>query len=301
MHQRAAWLQAIDAQIEQYLWLSSGAAGRRAVRREPGGSDAPADPGISQHQFDVEIGKLLNGDPVFVTAEMCDLVEAAAATFRPEPLFEHDLMTPMGFLLFERPLELLEEGEPLPGEPAIMTYAGFSWAGIQWPADAAEPYCVHFSFYTSWNATNPAGRLPSEPDLLLFESLDVWLNREPLANQLERLRLIETTLRLMREFRPASRYSTRERPDRATRKRARRAGLPEREIHVVRLRREQSPSERIGGAVNYSHRFVVSGHWRNQWYPSLSAHRQTWISPYVKGPDDKPFRPPRRRIFNFDR
>jgi hypothetical protein len=32
---------------------------------------------------------------------------------------------------------------------------------------------------------------------------------------------------------------------------------------------------------------MVRGHWRNQWYPSLNAHRQRWISPYVKGPEDE--------------
>lgn len=33
-------------------------------------------------------------------------------------------------------------------------------------------------------------------------------------------------------------------------------------------------------------RFQVTGHWRNQWYPSEGAHKRIWISPYHKGPLD---------------
>lgn len=39
----------------------------------------------------------------------------------------------------------------------------------------------------------------------------------------------------------------------------------------------------------YSHRFIVSGHWREQPYgPNRSKRRRVWIAPYVKGPKDKP-------------
>lgn len=38
----------------------------------------------------------------------------------------------------------------------------------------------------------------------------------------------------------------------------------------------------------WRHRWVVRGHWRNHWYPSLKDHRPVWISPYLKGPADAP-------------
>ncbi len=47
--------------------------------------------------------------------------------------------------------------------------------------------------------------------------------------------------------------------------------------------------ERRGGDVEWSRRWLVRGHWRNQWYPSEQVHRTIWISPYVKGPEDRPF------------
>lgn len=39
---------------------------------------------------------------------------------------------------------------------------------------------------------------------------------------------------------------------------------------------------------NYRVRWVVEGHWRNQWYPSRETHRPKWIDSYVKGPQDAP-------------
>ncbi len=39
---------------------------------------------------------------------------------------------------------------------------------------------------------------------------------------------------------------------------------------------------------NYSHRWVVRGHWRRQWYPSQERHIPIWITDHIAGPDDKP-------------
>lgn len=64
-------------------------------------------------------------------------------------------------------------------------------------------------------------------------------------------------------------------------------------ITVVRLRRATAPAGEKGEPreVAWSHRWIVGGHWREQWYPSrgeAGEHHPIWISPYVKGPDDKP-------------
>lgn len=63
------------------------------------------------------------------------------------------------------------------------------------------------------------------------------------------------------------------------------------EVVIVRLRRksldETSDGEPVGD-VPWSHRWLVSGHWRNQWLPSRMAHRLQWIAGHVKGPQHKP-------------
>jgi len=80
-------------------------------------------------------------------------------------------------------------------------------------------------------------------------------------------------------------------PDRPTMKRAVRARRREPEIHVVQLRRTGSTTHQgssDSGVVEWSHRWLVRGHWRNQWYPSQQDHRPRWIPEHIKGPDDKP-------------
>lgn len=71
------------------------------------------------------------------------------------------------------------------------------------------------------------------------------------------------------------------------RRRTERAGLPPREVRVYRLRRSiagERDSEDPGAGTEWRHRWVVRGHWRNHWYPSLKDHRPLWVAPYVKGP-----------------
>ena len=70
---------------------------------------------------------------------------------------------------------------------------------------------------------------------------------------------------------------------------------------VVTLRRPDAPSPHEHSDVEWSRRWVVSGHWRNQWYPSLGVHRQIWISPYVKGPEEAPLVVRKDRVFELVR
>jgi hypothetical protein len=87
---------------------------------------------------------------------------------------------------------------------------------------------------------------------------------------------------------------------RSLRRHSQKINLPISEIMVVELRRRTQPSEPSGERRNYSHRFIVHGFWRRQWYPSLGMHRQKYIADYVKGPDDKPLII-KKRIWQWDR
>ncbi|MGH1490568.1 MAG: hypothetical protein ACRBK7_14455 [Acidimicrobiales bacterium] len=80
---------------------------------------------------------------------------------------------------------------------------------------------------------------------------------------------------------------------RAERKRLDRAQVDNRTVRVVRMRRKEAdsdhPGEDQGDDSSYTHQWVVSGHWRNQpCGPDRSQRRPVWISPYIKGPEDKP-------------
>lgn len=90
-------------------------------------------------------------------------------------------------------------------------------------------------------------------------------------------------------------------PTRPVRRRAARASFPERRITVIRLRRPHAPPSEDGArTVEWSHRWLVSGHWRWQPYKD-GIRRQIWISPYIKGPDDKPLDIRKVRVFELVR
>lgn len=58
-------------------------------------------------------------------------------------------------------------------------------------------------------------------------------------------------------------------------------------VNIHRAARSESADE-APMARNYSHRWVVRGHWRRQWYPSQNRHIPIWITDHIAGPEDKP-------------
>jgi hypothetical protein len=87
---------------------------------------------------------------------------------------------------------------------------------------------------------------------------------------------------------------TRRKPsDTDKRWRGRRVGDPS-SLNVVTLRasvRDAVAAER-GEGPQWHQRWLVRGHLRAQWYPSIKAHQVIWIAPYLKGPEDAPLKVP---------
>lgn len=81
------------------------------------------------------------------------------------------------------------------------------------------------------------------------------------------------------------------RPSRKQARRSVRAGVKRGldDVRVVVLRHARHESHSHESLVEYQHRWIVRGHWRNQWYPSQDRHVPLWIAPHVKGPDGAPF------------
>lgn len=77
-------------------------------------------------------------------------------------------------------------------------------------------------------------------------------------------------------------------PNRPARKRALKRGIPGK-VSVIALRRHESANRQEGeSTVEWSHRWVVRGHWRWQACgPGRTERRRIWIAPFVKGPEDK--------------
>lgn len=99
------------------------------------------------------------------------------------------------------------------------------------------------------------------------------------------------------------------RPTRASKsktqeKRLKRKGVEWGDIRIVELRASVSqPGDNrphVGRKVQWSHRWLVRGFWRWQWYASEpgpcphcgkedGVHRRKYIEPYIKGPEDLPY------------
>lgn len=77
--------------------------------------------------------------------------------------------------------------------------------------------------------------------------------------------------------------------ERPTKRRAKKMGIPDR-VSVIRLRRHERPYQGEGESqVEWSHRWMVRGHWRMQACGEGRKERtRIWVHPHIKGPDDKP-------------
>lgn len=73
-------------------------------------------------------------------------------------------------------------------------------------------------------------------------------------------------------------------------------------IKIIHLRkperRERTSHDDVEAKkMNYTCHWLVDAHWRKQWYPGVQRHRAIRILSYVKGDLDKPFKPPREKVY----
>lgn len=326
------WHEAADAKLEIYnYWRSShGERQARAFSRALA-EDNPHSLDLYRKLDKLEEMVMSRSEPIWVSPEIFDIVEVAQETFRPEPFLESDLITVAGFVLLPRPIFIPD------AQGKIVSFRAFSWYPTSSPKtedpDDGTQSGVWMSFYsnihdvedehngyamrevverhqreygysTQWIFLHgmivPFGMSPTE-----------WWNNafrkenytdETMADATESWwRYVQTLLRLSMQHisvRTATPYP------RAARRRAQRSGLEldaEDMINVITLRRPKAHhnGDGEGEPVNWTHRWIVGGHWRNQWYPSLGIHRQIYISEHVKGPEHLPLAVRKGRVWNF--
>lgn len=327
---RAKWHDAYDTQMALWRWYRT-EEGVRWLAYSFNEAARALQAGTREMLLDLytaERGRLIDLDPIFVSTEMCEVVDAAKESFEPEPLMETDLLTTHGFLYFEKPFDVLDRFEEpttihavawsriiaagdeqraqaLQGMVDAAAGSGVTLDAIEEKAieDGARAAGIALTIYATSPESAPPPVIPYHVTPwyfgMTFDGNEVDENDEP-TGAAWWWRVVQTTFRLMQQHIAVKHL---QRPDRSSRREAKRLRFPdEAEVVVVRLRREAGErSEPSGEAANYSHRFIVSGHWRNQWYPSISAHRQIWISPYVKGPEGLPLIVRPRRVFQWER
>lgn len=243
--------------------------------------------------------------PYFWAASLCTLVETVARDMPPWTLTAAALPSPDGFFWFAQPLAIppyagtwlhalvwtavtraddgstfkVMTGPGVGGDGIAMT----TWATVEGASDGLRPYLPYHNLDWWYGESFETASARYQPEMVerkryvlrLIASMFAFLNQRILVHSEQSV-------------------------ERHARRRLERQGWQhEPLVRVVELRRRQSTAAPSGEhqAVDWSCRWVVSGHWRSQYYPSVDEHRPLWILPYVKGPDSKPLRPPRAKVF----
>jgi hypothetical protein len=79
-------------------------------------------------------------------------------------------------------------------------------------------------------------------------------------------------------------------------------GIVPSDVKVIQLRRHESEHHESpvnSRPVDWSCRWIVNGHWRNQ--PYKDKHELIYIMPYVKGPEDQPLKVPSHTVYAVNR
>jgi hypothetical protein len=266
-----------------------------------------------EEMTDLLAGSMRRAAPVFVTNDMAELVEVAAQSVGDYQLDISDLVDPHGFAVFERPFFCPDEqGEGWP-------MRALSWSLTDITRDdgttAAGVIVIGYvDVVRDWNS------LTEENDRVISDNFKTgkrwWpqlVSTWPIGQAAAHARVSDTQWTLsvqhIRNQAAALWLLTKQRiavvathqPGRPERRRAQRQKMPQ-EVRIVTLRRPEKSrtdydSER---EVEWSHRWMVTGHWRRLWDEENQRVKLVWVSPYIKGPADKPF-VPKKVVYNFER
>jgi len=277
----------------------------------------------SAHALDIAHEVVAEAEPIFVTEEMLSLTRMAMETFDPKEEVHHsDFFLPSGMALLEKPFVALD------AEGLETAWSAVTWRCVELPPEAspdlvpvpsleiilwwdvsvsdgwdeAHPEAIEFGrkLYSSWGMRYAVMHATLVPFDFMSKPQHVSNEGDPAASWLTFVRVFNKLLqeRIV--------LKTRMRPHRAVRRRVERDGLAEvKDVVVCELRRARPrgyewPESGEAESQHLSHRFMVRGHWRNQRYPSLKQHKQKYVLPYIKGPDDAPFLE-KKRVWVWDR
>jgi hypothetical protein len=320
---RETWRDALDVQHEMVRWLESkyGQYWLDTKERLEGEGLMPRTRDLQHVMFQSVPLQVRGGVPIFVSSDMCRLVEAAAPSFQPEPIWPTDVLNLSGFLYYERPFQVDDRFNrptnikalswtPVMADSAINPERLLSRDDevMEWLEERHRKGLVDgisLTLYSEpdkneWQTELGSRQLTATVPMPPLEPMHVtpwWWGMEFEGNEFDEngvptgaawwWKIVQVTFRLMQQ-RIGTRYK--QRPYRPQRREAKRMRMPDNDVLVVTLRREHSthkPGEPMR-EMHYDHRFIVEGHWRNQYYPSTKNHRQIYIADYEKGPEGAP-------------
>jgi hypothetical protein len=232
-------------------------------------------------------------------------------------LYEHDLPSPTGFIMFAEPIaawtqhgvtvEIVAASWGLVRPPFLTGHGAFdAHVGADWTGGA-----VWFTFYSDplgavsaiyGNEENYMREWRQQTGPLLPDNELIWrvgtLEDFP-GDEHQTAAWGQTLCAAWLLMSQPLTATTRETAPRPARRRLHKARLPAGDVQVVRIRsRQPRPSghqvtnqdtDQDMTGRQHDHRWWVTGHWRRYHCgPGRGRIERRWISPYLAGPDDKP-------------
>jgi hypothetical protein len=221
----------------------------------------------SEWRLDI-IDGLTHAVPYFVSRDVCRVLRDAAETVPREiPLEDIRPVDTSGLMYLEEPFGPLEMRALL-------------WSEVRF-SDTGDPALELEGF----------GGNPLDIRWSTFWMFDECVSdREAVFDDRDATRLMFAFFAFIRQKIPA--LAPVRLPRASQRRMARAPVASDPLVRVVRLRAREKPKDDARGeqAVDWSCRWLVRPHWRNQWYPKEQTHRPVLVPLYVKGPDNKPLR-----------
>jgi hypothetical protein len=230
-----------------------------------------------------------HADTYWISTPLSELLSIAAASLGEWTCDYGDLPSPAGFCWLEKPLKSTVTGVDI---------WGLYWAEGIWHETPGRPG------YRIREAKLGVDVYENELEPMIWAmtiwgnpSEQLWMSGMPMHQGLvydePEASYHQALFRLIAQGVLAS---SAERPDRAARRRAAQ-WRPEPVVKVVQLRRliHPSPTAAAGQDVEWSCQWLVGQHWHR--YHTKNGIEKRWLMPYVKGPEDKPLKMPRARVF----
>lgn len=269
---------------------------------------------------EMENAKLDRARTYWVTSDMQTLIRHAAESMPAQPLELGDLPSPCGFLWFEDVMEMTDaRGQPISwravawmparsrGEGAV--HLSFYTDLLDHAPEEFKPRTMSTGYHLG-EIDRMGWLAEGGPRLLLLHecgwafgrdyeglhaSVDASLDEETQERIVDEWefwtrRFVAATWTLVQQ--KVAARTPEHIPKTELRPAIQALSVPP-EIIFVDLRRVVRPKrahdpDAPPSDVEWNHRWIVDGHWRNQYLPGTGTHRLQWINAFVKGPEDRP-------------
>lgn len=269
----------------------------------------------------LQVQMIRQAEPIYVSADVTEIIDHARQTFEPEPVRPNDPWVKDGFALLPRPI-LLPDGPQTIENPWRSALGEIPIRAIGWTCSHSEDYSIgaHWiSYYVDIN--DEIEQEAEDPDVAEHyrrereEIREMYVRRSwpplQLVHQFQwswgsnpwtdgeldvlpgddehesRMRgkaqsqLVQTLWRIGSQMVPAK-----ERPPRPMRRERRRRGFAE-DVTVIRLRRSgnyRRPDNETDRRLTVRH--LVRGYWARRHF--RDGTRQVWVRPHIRGDESLP-------------